>query len=88
MWFAAFKPAIPYTNEQNITRYEELMEKVEYGHNNPDSPFMEALYEEIDEWNEEYNEYHNKVGNWWDGIKYPEGLYDGCSEIDFWEMYK
>lgn len=88
MWFAAFEPAIPYTNEQNIVRYEELLEKVEYGHNNPDSPFMETLYAEIDEWNKEYNDYQNKVGNWWNGIRYPEGLYDGCSEIDFWEMYK
>lgn len=87
-WISICQSETPYTNEENIARYELLVEKVEYMRNNPDSPYMKELYEEVDEWNKEYINYQENIGNWWDGICYPEDRYVGCNEIDFWEALK
>ena len=83
-----FKPACPYTNKQNIERYEALIEEVKYYHNYPESPDIEILYDKIENWNNEYKEYQSHVGSWWDGYKYSADTYKNCSEIDFWEIFR
>lgn len=88
MWATPFMPATAYTNEENIARYEALIEKVEYVHDNPNSPYIEELYKEVEAWNEEYNNYQSNIGNWFKGCRYPADRYVGCDEIDFWEAIR
>lgn len=82
------KPACPYTNEQNIERYEALIEEAKYYHNYPNSPDIEVLYDKIENWNNEYKEYQSHIDSWWDGYKYSADTYKNCSEIDFWEIFR
>lgn len=86
-WFSVFTPATPYTNEENIARYETLIEKVENINENTPASEMEKIYNEVEEWNKEYTEYQSNIGGF-KGTKYPADRYVGCDEINFWESIK
>lgn len=86
-WFSVFTPATPYTNEENIARYETLIEKVENIDENTPASEMEKIYNEVEEWNEEYAEYQNNIGGF-TSTRYPADRYVGCNEINFWESIK
>lgn len=84
-WFSVFTPATPYTNEENISRYEALIDKVEDIDENTPATEIEKIYNEVAEWNEEYTEYQSNIGGF-RSTKYPANRYIGCDEINFWEV--
>lgn len=84
-WFSVFTPATPYTNEENIARYEALINKVESIDENTSAAEIEKIYNEVAEWNEEYTEYQSGIGGL-KSTKYPADRYIGCDEINFWEV--
>ena len=86
-WFSVFTPATPYTNEENIARYETLIEKVENIDENTPASEMEKIYNEVEEWNKEYVEYQSNIGGF-KGTRYPADRYIGCNKINFWESIK
>ena len=88
MWTFPFTPATPYSNEENIARYEILKERLDYIKDNPNSPYFDELYNEIKDWNAEYTHYQSMIGNIFDKYCYPADRYEGCSEINFWEEIK
>lgn len=84
-WFSIFIPATPYSNEENISRYKILIDKVEDIDENTPVAEIEKIYNEVAKWNEEYTKYQSSIG----GLKntrYPADRYVGCDEINFWEM--
>lgn len=83
-WFSVFTPATPYTNEENIVRYETLMDKIENIDENTSASEIEKIYNEVAEWNEEYTEYQSNIGGF-KSTRYPTDRYIGCDEINFWE---
>lgn len=84
-WISAFVPMTPYTNEENIVRYEALVDKVESIDENTPAIEIEKIYNEVAEWNEEYTEYQSNVDGF-RSTKYPADRYVGCDEINFWEV--
>lgn len=87
-WGNIFTCATPHTNQENITRYIELLEKVESAQDSTDSKYLESLYKEVAEWNEEYTTYQERIGNTRDGYRYPADRYEGCDTIDFWQSIR
>lgn len=83
-WFSVFTPATPYTNEENIFRYETLIEKVENIDENTSVTEIEKIYNEVAEWNEEYTEYQSNIDGF-RSTRYPADRYIGCDKINFWE---
>lgn len=83
-WISAFIPMTPYTNEENIIRYETLIDKVESIDENTPVLEIEKIYNEVAEWNEEYTEYQSNIGGF-KSTRYPTDRYIGCDEINFWE---
>lgn len=84
-WISAFIPMTPYTNEENIVRYEALIDKVENIDENTSATEIEKIYNEVAEWNEEYIEYQNGIGGF-KSTRYPADRYVECDEINFWEV--
>jgi hypothetical protein len=84
-WISVFIPMTPYTNEENISRYEALIDKVEDIDENTPATEIEKIYNEVAEWNEEYTEYQSNIGGF-RSTKYPADRYIGCDEINFWEV--
>ena len=84
-WFSVFTPATPYTNEENIFRYETLINKIESIDENTPATEIEKIYNEVAEWNEEYTEYQSNISGF-RSTKYPADRYIGCDEINFWEV--
>lgn len=78
----------PAPNSDPIANYNEycnLMLVIEDVADNPDSATSKIVQEQVNEWNEKYDEYMSHVGSAWNGRKYPAGAFEGCSRIDYWE---
>ena len=74
---------------ENYSEYCNLMLAIEDMAENPDSVTSKIVQEQVNNWNEKYDEYMDRVGNAWDGRKYPAEAFEGCSRIDYWEeIYK
>ena len=73
----------------NYNEYCNLMLVIEDVADNPDSATSKIVQEQVNEWNEKYDEYMSQVGNAWNGRKYPAEAFKGCSRIDYWkEVHK
>ena len=87
---SAIREPAPYSDPMtNYNEYCNLMLVIEDVADNPDSATSKIVQEQVNEWNEKYDEYMSRVGNAWNGRKYPAEAFEGCSRIDYWkEVHK
>lgn len=71
---------------ENYERYNRLITLVKECKDDPYSETSKLVIEEVEKWNEDYISYTSQIGNSWDGRKYKEDAFKGCSTIDYWEI--
>ena len=87
--FAMCEPAPNSDPIANYNEYCNPMLVIEDVADNPDSATSKIVQEQVNEWNEKYDEYMSQVGSAWNGRKYPAEAFEGCSRIDYWkEVHK
>lgn len=87
--FMMCEPAPNSNPRENYSEYCNLMLVIEDVADNPDSATSKIVQEQVNDWNEKYDTYMDRVGNAWNGRKYPAEAFEGCSRIDYWEeIYK
>lgn len=87
--FMLSEPAPNSDPTANYSEYCNLMLVIEDVADNPDSATSKIVQEQVNEWNEKYDEYMSRVGNAWNGRKYTAEAFEGCSRIDYWkEVHK